>query len=100
MRQAIIEFKNKVGVFLMGIPMDKYLHFIAGMLVVLVFNSILGENYGNKPLLGFAVASLITAGVGVLKEVFDHFFGGTVDPKDALATYLGGLVTAIFIFLI
>ena len=63
------------------IPYDKKLHFIAGAFAFSIISLL------ASPLL----ALLGSAVVGVLKEVYDHYFGGTVDAWDAVATGLGGL---------
>lgn len=72
------------------IPEDKLSHFAAGIVAfsffVLMFN----------PSSAF-ICAVIT---GVLKEVYDHFFGGTVDVWDAIVTGLGGLFIYVVYLLI
>lgn len=61
-----------------SIPLDKQLHFFAGMAVCAM-----AAPFG----LDVAFMAALVAAVG--KEVYDHFFGGTVDAYDVLATALG-----------
>ena len=69
---------------------DKKLHLLVGALVALI----------SAPFsLPLAALLVIVAGVG--KEVYDHFFGGTVDLMDIVATIAGGhLVLTLFLLFI
>lgn len=67
--------------YLLKIPHDKLLHFIAGVLVYLAFHFI-------NPITAM-IATLIVA---VGKEVYDHKQNRKPDFNDALATMLGGIV--------
>lgn len=100
MKQFIIDLKQKIAKVIMGIPVDKYCHFIAGVLIVLVFHAIFGDTFDGSRLMAFALSSILAAFIGVLKEIFDKFFAGDVDANDILATFIGGLVTAIFLFIL
>ena len=63
------------------IEKDKLLHFVAGSLV-----------YASSSwLLGYYALALVVA-VAIGKEVYDHYYNGTVDVYDAIATVLGGVV--------
>lgn len=59
---------------------DKILHFAVGFILFLVI-----AFYGNVLL-----AAIVVTVIGIAKEVFDNFFGGTVDRWDAFATFIGG----------
>ena len=63
------------------IEKDKLLHFVAGSLV-----------YASSSwFLGYYALGLVVA-VGVGKEIYDHYYNGTVDVLDAVVTILGGVV--------
>lgn len=65
----------------MSIPNDKQLHLLAGYAIAAAMHP-----FGILP----AVAALAIIGIG--KEVYDHFFSGTVDVYDFMATVWGGAV--------
>lgn len=47
------------------------------------------------PALGIAItAAVVSAAVGVGKEAYDRAHGGTTDWKDAVATFVGGLLVS------
>lgn len=68
------------------LPVDKLLHFGAGMGIALLFG------FAVFPWFGLAAAAF----VGLLKEVYDHFdpFSHTVDLWDWLVTCFGGYAGA------
>jgi hypothetical protein len=74
-----------------NIPVDKALHFIAGMLVVVVVATIF------PCVANWAVVAAIVAGVG--KEIRDEIAYRGFDWKDLMATIVGGLIMQIFIWL-
>lgn len=63
------------------IEKDKLLHFVAGSFVYASSSWFLGY---------YALALVVAVAVG--KEVYDHYYNGTVDVWDAVATIVGGLV--------
>ena len=63
---------------------DKCKHVVLGLLVYLL--AAIGCQYLGLHA-GFALIPVLIAAVG--KEIADHFFGGTVDPWDAVATMAG-----------
>ena len=65
---------------------DKCKHVVLGLLVYLLAS--IGCQYLGLHA-GFALIPVLIAAVG--KEVLDHFFGGTVDPMDAVATMAGAV---------
>jgi hypothetical protein len=75
------------------VPVDKQLHFAAGMIVSGVTMEIAKRNGWKHPKLWGVGAAV---GVGLLKEVYDkqHPKTNTCDPMDALATGLGGLTVS------
>ena len=66
----------------MKIPYDKWLHFGAGLLVAIL------AGLAFNPVLGLSLAIL----AGILKEIRDWFVYRGPDWRDALATWLGGLL--------
>lgn len=80
---------NKIMSFVGGIPTDKALHFIAGMLVCAIVAVALPVIAPFSFVIAFAA--------GLAKEVFDLFTNGHFDDKDILATTLGGLAMQVFV---
>lgn len=78
---------NKIFSFLSKFEKDKYIHFIAGMLISIIFATFIpfGIYYCIIP------AILIS----LCKEIYDRFTYGLFDYKDLLATILGGLFIQI-----
>lgn len=63
------------------VPLDKLLHALAGIVI-----AALTYPFGIL----YAVICLFVVAIG--KEVYDHFFGGTVDIYDIVATVWAGVV--------
>ena len=75
------------------VPVDKQLHFAAGMIVGgLTAEYAHRQGWKHPRVWGVGAA----CAVGILKEVYDkqHPKSHTVDANDALATGLGGLVVS------
>ena len=68
----------------MNIKKDKILHLAAGFIIALLLTWI-------SPL----AALLVVVLAGIMKELFDYYFNGTVDKWDFVATVLGGLPVVI-----
>ena len=68
----------------MNIKKDKILHLAAGFIIALLLTWI-------SPL----AALLVVVLVGIMKELFDYYFNGTVDKWDFVATVIGGLPVII-----
>ena len=69
-------------------PLDKQLHFLYGVAIVLVLNAALG--------IAWALFACFGAAGG--KELWDRWSGrGTPDRIDAVATCLGGIICSLFI---
>ena len=66
---------------LKSIPIDKLFHLMAGALVASAVYPF-----------GLTAAIIAAFAAAILKEVYDYFFGGTVDVADAFATAFGGAV--------
>ena len=73
------------------VPVDKFMHFISGLLIAVVLT----------PFIGF-YSVLIVALIALAKEVYDYLHPDlhTADIWDWVATTLGGIVGAILISLI
>ncbi len=69
----------------MSLPLDKKAHMWAGLAVYLAVHLFFGPTW--------AIVAVVVAAIG--KEIYDHFFGGTVDEYDIVATLTGGVVGAI-----
>lgn len=73
-----------------GIPSDKALHFIAGMLIT-AFAAVIIPCFAP-------LACVVAIIAGFAKEIYDEINYGGFDWKDLLATVLGGVVMQIFIW--
>lgn len=94
--EKIKAFFKKAGLWfkacyswLTGFGADKYLHFIAGVLITLFFAALWP--------LGFA-SCLFGFFAGVAKEVLDEWRGGQFDWCDAVSTMAGALTAQAFIW--
>ena len=67
--------------FINKLPKDKLLHFIAGVLIYQSTVWFIGY---------YAIIPVVICAIG--KEVYDRYYGGTVDVYDTVATILGGIV--------
>jgi len=85
----IREIWNKIVAFLTKIPLDKWLHFIAGDLTAAFAFCVFGCRW--------AVAPAIF--VGITKEAFDYATTKKIEWLDLLATAIGGLIIQIFIWI-
>lgn len=86
------KFIKKIEALVGGIPADKALHFIAGMLVAAIAAICVPSISSFAFVIAFAC--------GLAKEVIDLFTHGTFSDKDLLATAIGGVVMQIFIWLL
>lgn len=80
--KKLFEFYDKVASFLAGIAIDKYLHFIAGLVIAAVFNYLLDMKA--------CIAPVIVA--AIVKECIDEFRYGGADLADFAFTVAGGAV--------
>ena len=78
--------------FVGGIPADKALHFIAGMIVSAIAAICVPSISSFAFVIAFAC--------GLAKEVIDLFINDTFSDKDLLATAIGGIVMQTFIWLL
>ena len=94
--EKIKAFFKKVGlwfatlyVWFTSFGADKYMHFIAGVLITLLFAL-------PKVLAPYAWIAGVAA--GAVKEFVDSRYGGQPEAYDFLATSLGALATQIFLW--
>lgn len=85
-RTSVLEASGHLGMVAVGA--DKILHFILAAMIALAVGGLAESSL-------VALAAGVVAGAG--KEVFDLFFGGTVELLDFLAAGLGGLVVFILL---
>ena len=75
---------------------DKQLHFAAGMISGAAGYTLVYNKTENETLAIFGgIASSLAAGFA--KELYDNQNGGKADPRDILATSLGGLSVSVTI---
>lgn len=80
---------DKIVAFLANLGADKYLHFIAGLIVAAFFHIALGMEV--------CIAPVIVA--GFIKEFIDEWRYGGADIADFAATVAGGAVIQLFVSL-
>ena len=83
---------EKLKNWLAGIPQDKLLHFIAGMVVAAFFSIVIVDT---------AMFCVVFSGIaGVIKEAVDVWRKpGAWSYSDLLATVLGGLPIQLFVWI-
>lgn len=83
---------EKLKNWLAGIPHDKLLHFIAGMVVAAFFSIVIVDT---------AMFCVVFSGIaGVIKEAVDEWRKpGAWSYSDLLATVLGGLPIQLFVWI-
>ena len=80
---------DKLVALIYKVPFDKWLHFMAGLIIAAFFCITLGMKVCIVPVL-FA---------GFAKEFFDGWTTNQSDWKDFLATLIGGMVIQLFVIL-
>lgn len=81
---------EKVMGWLRGVGIDKYWHFIAGLIIAAFFAMVVGVKFCLLP-------SLVA---GLVKELYDGMkSGGKMDVWDFIATIIGGLIIQFFVLL-
>lgn len=78
---------DKIVALLLRVPIDKWLHFIAGMVVA----AVCVITFGWPGWVGFLAAVV----AGLAKEAFDWYTTKVVEWKDGVATAIGGLVILV-----
>lgn len=82
---------KKLTNLLAKIPVDKYMHFLAGMIISTIFVFLVPTAFY------WCAAPAIFAGFA--KYIYDKYDYGLFDIKDVLATGLGGMTIQIFSWL-
>lgn len=80
--KKLLKIYDKVASFLAGIAIDKYLHFIAGILIALVFFFLFDMKACIAPVIVAAIA----------KECIDELRYGGADLADFAYTVVGGAI--------
>lgn len=73
------------------LSLDKILHFVVGALITALVALFVPE--------GAPIAFLVAIVAGFAKEIFDRFTDGQFDFLDLLATWLGGLIVQMLIWI-
>jgi len=89
MKNWIRKIWDKIVAFFCSIPFDKWLHFIAGLVIAAFFCISLGMKWAIVPVIFAAF----------IKEFFDKWTTGIWEWKDFLATIIGGVVIQLFVVL-
>ena len=79
--------------FLGSLPVDKYIHFIVGILFGVLLYRLIPLELGWRILISLGGTALI----GTAKETYDYLDYGLFDTKDLLATFIGGVVGLILV---
>ena len=81
---------DKIVAWILGIPADKRLHFVCGIIIAAFFGMALGMRFCWWPVIFFAFG----------KEFWDIWSGGQkFDWRDFVVTLAGALIPQIFILL-
>lgn len=73
-----------------AVSADKLLHFIAGLLMMIVLY-LLSDIF---------TAFCITVVIGIAKEIYDMFTDGTFDVWDLVSTFIGSAIGCLIILLV
>ena len=86
---------NKIVEWILSIPADKRMHFMAGFIIAAFFAIFFGPELS---ILGkWCIVPAFVAGVA--KECYDHWTTNIIEWKDLLATTLGGVLPQLFVLL-
>lgn len=86
---------------LASIPVDKWMHAVVSMLIA-VFLYKLFALTGMPLMMTLIVSSILTAGIGVAKEVWDKKNNGSPEIRDIVADIIGvalGILLVLWILL-
>lgn len=86
---------------LVSIPVDKWIHAVVSMLIA-VFLYKLFALTGMPLMMTLIVSSILTAGIGVAKEVWDKKNNGSPEIRDIVADIIGvalGILLVLWILL-
>lgn len=89
MKEFLKKLWEKFVNWILSIPQDKRLHFVAGIIIAAFFAIAVEEPLCFFPVIFFAVG----------KEMLDVFFGGKFDVWDMVATLVGALIPQLFVVL-
>ncbi len=89
MKQWIRNIWDRFVGWLYKIPFDKWLHFVAGLIIAAL----------AAITLHIDACIVIALAAGILKETFDVLTTGKVEWQDIAATLIGGAVIQVFVLL-
>lgn len=81
---------------LASIPVDKWMHAVVSMLIA-VFLYKLFALTGMPLMMTLIVSSILTAGIGVAKEVWDKKNNGSPEIRDIVADLIGVVVGILLV---
>ena len=81
---------------LASIPVDKWMHTVVSMLIT-VFLYKLFALTGMPLMMTLIVSSVLTAGIGVTKEVWDKKNNGSPEIRDVVADIIGVVVGILLV---
>ena len=82
---------------LASIPVDKWMHAVVSMLIT-VFLYKLFALTGMPLMMTLIVSSILTAGIGVAKEVWDKKNNGSPEIRDIVADIIGVALGILLVF--
>lgn len=81
---------------LASIPVDKWMHAVVSMLIT-VFLYKLFALTGMPLMMTLIVSSVLTAGIGIAKEVWDKKNNGSPEARDIVADLIGVVVGVLLV---
>ena len=90
--KKIYQFFSKINGWLASFGVDRYLHLLAGLFISFITCLIFYHTQGESVWTCAGVAMIITAGLGMGKEVLDQNYTSQSDGLDFAFTCLGGVI--------
>ena len=85
---------------LASIPVDKWMHAVVSMLIAVFLYKLFALT--GMPLMTLIVSSVLTVGIGIVKEVWDKKNNGSPEARDVVADLIGvalGILLVLWILL-
>lgn len=82
---------------LASIPVDKWMHTVVSMLIA-VFLYKLFALTGMPLMMTLIVSSVLTVGIGIVKEVWDKKNNGSPEARDVVADLIGVALGILLVF--
>lgn len=90
--KKIYQFFQKINDWIASFGVDRYLHLLAGLFIAFIVCIIISAAEGVDPWVSSVFAIMVTAGIGMGKEVLDQTYEGTSDALDFAFTCIGGVL--------